>query len=354
MKETKFLRIDGSYGEGGGQILRTALMLSTYLGKPLEIINIRKNRRTPGLMPQHLTAVRALQKICSAEVEGDKIRCEKIRFIPGKVKPGKYTFDIAAEKRSAGSASLVMQTIALPLFLDKGYSTIRVKGGTHVPWSPPATYLKQIFFPTLAKLGLYSQFRINRWGFYPEGGGEITLQIKRTHNAMKCRDYIDRGKFIRVTGVSAVANLNSSIAERQKRRALELLREHDFKANIATKEARSQGKGTILFLTAEYANCLAGFSCLGEKGMPAEIVAENACQNFIDFNGKNVGIGHYLADQLLPYLALTKKKFTLNVSALTTHLLTNLWVISRFLNVKIKKSGAEGLPGTISVEPDNG
>ncbi|MBD3383065.1 MAG: RNA 3'-phosphate cyclase [candidate division Zixibacteria bacterium] len=345
------IRVDGSYGEGGGQILRTSLMLSTHLGKPLEIINIRKNRRTPGLMPQHLTAVRACQKICGAEVKGDSYRSEKLYFRPGKVRPGKYSFDIAAEKRSAGSAALVLQTMALPLFLVKGGSTIKVKGGTHVPWSPPATYLKQVFFPMLARLGLYSNIKILRWGFYPEGGGELLLQIKRSSQKIKCLDFSERGKLKRVTGLSAVANLPNSIAERQKKRALEMLREHGLRANIATKEARSRGKGTVLFLTAEYENVVAGFSRLGEKGKAAEIVAEEACQDMIDFNGKNVAIGHNLADQILPYLALTRNKFVLNVSNLTTHLLTNLWVISRFLDVQIDIKGPRDLPGIITVEP---
>lgn len=354
MKANDPVRIDGSYGEGGGQILRTSLALATHLQRPMEIINIRLNRKTPGLMPQHLTAVRALQKICSAEVKGDRMKSEKLYYKPGKVRPGKYSFDIAAEKKSAGSAALVLQTIALPLLMISGGSSLKVKGGTHVPWSPPATFLKQVFFPTLAGLGLYAQIKILRWGFYPEGGGELSLQIKQGSGKLKCRDYLDRGKLFRVTGLSAVANLPLSIAERQKRRASEMLNEHGISANIATKEARSPGKGTMLFLTAEYANCLAGFSRLGEKGKPAEIVAEEACQDLIDFAGKNVGIGHNLADQLIPYLCLTREKFSMEVSALTTHLLTNLWVISRFLNVKITIKGAQGLPGKIIVEPKSG
>ncbi len=356
MKNRDLIRIDGSYGEGGGQILRTSLMLATHLGYPLEIINIRKNRKTPGLMPQHLTAVRALATICGAEVKGDGHRSEKLYFRPGKLKPGKYTFDIAAEKRSAGSASLVMQTLALPLFMAPGGSTIRVMGGTHVPWSPPATYLKQVFFPMLARLGLHSHIKIIRWGFYPEGGGEIDLQIKRSssNNQIKCMDFANRGKLVRVTGLSAVSNLPMSIAERQRRRAMEILNEVGIKPNIATKEAHARGKGTILFLTAEYENCLAGFSRLGEKGKPAEIIAEETCQDMIDFNGKNVGIGHNLADQLLPYLCLANKKFTLEVSNLTTHLLTNLWVITRFLDVTVDIKGTQGLPGTIIVTPKSG
>lgn len=351
MKDTETIRIDGSYGEGGGQILRTSLMLATHLQKPLEIINIRKNRKTPGLMPQHLTAVRALQKICSADVSGDKFRSEKLFFKPGRVQPGKYSFDIASEKKSAGSAALVLQTLALPLFLNKGSSVLKIKGGTHVPWSPPATYLKQVFFPMLAKLDLYGQLKILRWGFYPEGGGEINLQINKSKGNIVRRDFLNRGKLVRVTGLSAVSNLSMSIAERQRRRAMEFLNEHGIRANIAIKDAKSRSKGTFLFLTAEYENCLSGFSRLGEKGKAAEIIADETCQELIDFEGKNVAIGHYLADQLLPYLSLSHQKFVLDVSRLTTHLLTNLWVISRFLDVRIDIRGSQDLPGQITVTP---
>jgi len=351
MKDNNLVRVDGSYGEGGGQILRTSLMLATHLGKTLEIVNIRKNRKTSGLMPQHLTAVRALQKICEAETEGDTLRSEKLLFKPNRVKPGKYSFDIASEKKSAGSASLVLQTVAFPLFFAQGSSTLRVQGGTHVPWSPPATYLKQVFFPMLARLGLYSHIKIMRWGFYPEGGGEIILQIKRSNAPIKNLDFIERGKLVQVTGLSAVANLPMTIAERQRRRATEMLLEKGIKSSIAVKEARARGKGTILFLTAEYENVIAGFSCLGEKGKPAESVAEEACQELINFEGKNVGIGHHLADQLLPYLCLSNKKVCLDVSVLTTHLLTNLWVISRFLPVIVDVQGTPGLPGRVMVMP---
>ncbi len=353
MSKDDLIRIDGSYGEGGGQILRTSLMLAAHLGRPLEIINIRKNRRTPGLMPQHLTAVRALQNICGAEVKGDGFRSEKLYFKPNKIKPGKYTFDIAAEKKSAGSASLVLQTMAFPLFLQQGSSTIRIKGGTHVPWSPPATYLKQVFFPMLARLGFYSQLKIMKWGFYPEGGGELSLHIKRFNGRIKHSDFTDRGKLQKLTGLSAVCSLPMSIADRQRKRALEFLGERDFKAQIATKETRARSKGTLLFLTAEYDNVIAGFSRLGEKGKPAEILAEEACQDFINFQGKNVGIGHYLADQLLPYLCLSGQPFKLDVSRLTSHLLTNCWVISRFLDVKIDIWGSPDLPGVITIEPKN-
>jgi RNA 3'-terminal phosphate cyclase (ATP) len=346
----ELIRIDGSFGEGGGQMVRTSLALATHLCKPIEIVNIRKSRRTPGLMPQHLTAVRACRKICGADVKGDRIKSEKLEFYPKRVRHGKYTFDIAEERRSAGSATLVLQTILLPLFFAGGESSVKVKGGTHVPWSPPATYLKQVFLPTLGRIGLHSQMKISRWGWYPEGGGEITCSVKSA-KGIRLHDYMDRGKFVKITGVSAVSNLQHSIAERQRRRARQVLRESGYSANIGTKDVRSSGKGTILFLTAEFEKILCGFSTLGEKGKPAEVIAEETVTKFIDFVGKDVCIGHHLADQLLPYLCLARRRFKLNVSALTTHLITNLWVIKKFFDLHVEIKGPHGYPGYITVEP---
>jgi RNA 3'-phosphate cyclase len=344
------IRIDGSFGEGGGQILRTSLSLASHLCKPIEIVNIRKSRRTPGLMPQHLTAVRACKKICNAEVKGDQLKSESLLYFPKKVQPGKYTFDVAEEKKSAGSATLVLQTVMLPLFFAGGESTIRVRGGTHVPWSPPATYLKQVFLPMLGRLGLSSQMKVVRWGWYPDGGGEIVCSVKSA-SGIKLRDFMKRGEFQRLTGLSAVSNLQFSIAERQRKRGSQMLKECGYAADIVSKDVKASGKGTMLFLTAEFENMIAGFSTLGEKGKPAEVVAEETAQRFLDYIGKDVCIGSNLADQLLPYLCLARRRFKLNVSTVTSHLITNLWVIKKFFDVKIETKGQIGFPGYITVEP---
>lgn len=218
MGEPDFLRVDGSFGEGGGQILRTALSLSTLLGRPVEVVNIRKNRKFPGLMPQHLTAVKACMAICDGRAEGAEINSERLRFIPGKIRYGKYSFDVAESKKSAGSATLVLQTVLLPLLFARGESNVVVKGGTHVPWSPPATYMKQIFLPVLGMLGCQTLFRIGRWGWYPEGGGDIQCRI-RPVNKLRPRQFVERGALKHIYGISAFSNVGRNVGDRQLRAA---------------------------------------------------------------------------------------------------------------------------------------
>ncbi len=350
MAEPTFLRVDGSFGEGGGQILRTSLALSTLLGRPVEVTNIRKNRKFPGLMPQHLTAVKACQQICDATVEGGEINSERLTFIPGKIRSGKYTWDVAESKKSAGAATLVLQTVLLPLLYAKNESFITVKGGTHVPWSPPATYLKQVFLPVLGMMGCQTFMKINRWGWYPEGGGEITCKI-RPIDKMRARQFAERGKLHRVYGMSVVTNVGGGVKDRQFKATLKMLKAAEIQAQVRASEVQASGKGTIVFLTAEFDNVRAGFSTLGEKGVPAERVSEATVSDLKAFLGKQVCLDHYLADQLIPFVALTGERVVMNVSKITNHLKTNLWVTKKFVPISYRLSGPMGLPGTLMIEP---
>ena len=173
------IHIDGSQGEGGGQILRTALSLSALLGLPVTIENIRANRPKAGLRPQHLTAVKALKEICGAEVEGMAVDSRRIAFRPGRVRPGNYFFDVG----TAGSVTLILQALLLPLALAPGPSRIKLRGGTHVPWSPPYHYLAEVFLPTLALMGIQTAVRLGKWGWYPKGGGEAGNGYPSRRNA---------------------------------------------------------------------------------------------------------------------------------------------------------------------------
>ncbi len=345
-----FLRIDGDYGEGGGQILRTALSLSCVLRRPVEIVNIRKGRKVPGLQPQHLTATNACQRISSAQTEGNALGSTSLRFSPGETKGGDFVFDVAEKKGSAGSTSLVLQTLFLPLSLCESASSVRVLGGTHVAWSPPFHYLQQVFASVIEKMGAKMNLRIHKWGWYPKGGGEVTCSTQPAARFSGLQ-LIDRGKLIRLSGISAVSNLPDSIAERQRNQAMNVLKPKGFSPQIELVQAPSMGQGTFLFLRAEFENTVAGFGALGERGKRAEKVADEACDDLLRFMHSDAAVDPHLADQLIPYLALAKEPSTFTVSSITKHLLTNIWVVKQFLQTRVSVEGAEGRWGKVTVEP---
>ncbi|MEA3459390.1 MAG: RNA 3'-terminal phosphate cyclase [Chloroflexota bacterium] len=338
--------IDGSYGEGGGQILRTALTLSALTGKPVRIENIRAGRRKPGLAAQHLTGVLAVAEICSAELEGAKLGSQALSFVPqSPPKAGKYTFDVAEARRggSAGSVGLVFQTLLLPLAFAAGESHLVIKGGTHVAWSPPFHYLKHVYLPTLARMGIEAKVEIEKWGWYPIGGGGIRAQVsglgsQRDLNPLELNE---RGKLVRLWGISATSNLPAHIGQRQKRGAEGLLRQRGFDPQIEVVDAPSPGQGTCVFIVAEYENAVAGFSSLGEIGKPAERVAEEACREFIEYHQSGACLDKHLADQLILPMALAGSPSAFTTSEITQHLLTNIWVVEQFIGAKFEVKSEE-------------
>jgi RNA 3'-terminal phosphate cyclase (ATP) len=344
------LQIDGNYGEGGGQILRTTLSLSCILKKPVEIINIRKGRKIPGLQPQHLTSVSACKKVSNAEVQGDSLQSLSLRFSPQEITGGEFTFDVAEKKRSAGSTSLVLQTLFLPLSHCPISSKIKVLGGTHVPWSPPFNYLAEIFVPMLKKVGVDIELEIEKWGYYPKGGGEVLCTI---HPASKFSSFslTERGRLIGLSGISVISNLPDHIAERQKNHALKILKDKGFSPEIKIFQAPSIGQGTFFFLRAEFENSVAGFSALGEIGKRAEKVAEEACEEFLQFMQTQGAVDPHLADQLVPYLASAEGTSTFTVSKITEHLLTNIWVVKQFVPTEILVEGKEGEQTKVTITP---
>jgi len=344
------LQIDGNYGEGGGQILRTTLSLSCILKKPVEIVNIRKGRRIPGLQPQHLTSVTACKRISAAEVEGDQLQSVSLKFSPQETVGGEFSFDVAEKKRSAGSTSLILQTLFLPLSYCEGGSKIRVLGGTHVPWSPPFQYLREIFAPMVTKLGCGIELEISKWGWYPRGGGEVSCTIQPAAK-FSAIDLTERGKLLKLSGISAVSNLPDSIAERQRGQGTKVLKGRGFSPDIELVQAPSIGQGTFLFLKAEFENSVAGFGALGERSKRAEKVAEEACDEFLKFMQSDAAVDPHLADQLIPYLAVAEGKSTFTVSKITKHLLTNIWVVKQFLPIEISVEGREGVGGKVMVGP---
>jgi RNA 3'-terminal phosphate cyclase (ATP) len=339
------IAIDGSFGEGGGQVLRTALSLSCLLRKPFRIFNIRKGRKKPGLMPQHLMCIHSLKLMSAARVEGDSEGSQELSFEPSEVKPGEYFFDIG----TAGSTSLLLQAILPPLISAKSRSHLSLKGGTHVPWSPPFHYISEVFLLMLDKLGIRVKAEIEAYGFYPKGGGKVNVEI-RPSKEVKGISFLERGKIKRIEGLSGVGNLPISIAERQRDAALKMLAPHGIDAAIETISVQTPGQGTFIFLKAEMDHCIAGFSSLGERGKKAELVGEEAAKGFLDYYVKDSCLDHHLADQFVLYLALAKEESSFTTTEISSHLLTNLWVMEKFLGIHYTVEGEKGRPGKVTIK----
>ena len=349
------LEIDGAYGEGGGQILRSALALSAILGQPIKINNIRAGRRNPGLAPQHLTGVNAVADITEAEVKGAEIGSQELSFVPKTLKAGNYIFDVAANQPSAGAISLVFQAIALPLAFADATSTVTLKGGTHVSWSPPVHYIQEIFLPQAASFGFQANISLKKWGWYPRGGGEAFAEINPMERdedgkpVLHGAQLLERGEILEIRGVSAFSNLPQHIAQRQQRQVTRRLRDLPAKTTLELVNAPATGQGTLVFLQAIFENTSAGFSSLGERGKRAEKVADEACQELKEFLSTNTAIDYHLADQLIPLMALAEGRSAFRTSKITAHLTTNIWVAEQFLPVKFQVDGEEGEPGEVSV-----
>ena len=338
------LALDGSYGEGGGQILRTALSLAVALRRPVSVTRIRARRPKPGLQPQHLTVVRALAAISSAEVSGDALGSTELSFAPRAVRGGTYRFDVGAIKGSAGSVSLLFQALLLPLACADAPSRLTLVGGTHVSWSPPVHYLTEVFLPALRRVGVQADVVLRRWGWYPKGGGEVEATVAPSPTLGGVPPQESPAS---VTGLSAVSRLPRSIAERQAHRADERLSAAGVRAEIRIEEdTTARGPGTVLFLAVPGR---AGFSALGRRGVLAEQVADEAVDQLLAFLASGAGVDDHLADQLVPFLALAGKPSVFTCPTLSPHLRTVAWVVQQFLPIRIEME--EGRPARVRVIP---
>ena len=246
------------------------------------------------------------------------------------------------------SNSLIFFILLLPLAFAPGQSRLTIRGGTHVAWSPPFHYLTHVYLPTLARTGLEARAEIERWGWYPIGGGEMTASIRgRRESCLSGLDLVERGELKRLWGISATSNLPAHIGQRQKKRAEGYLQKRGFDPRIEIVEAPSPGQGTVVFLVAEYEHSVAGFSSPGRRGKPAEKVAEEACREFIEYHQSGACLDEHLADQLILPMALASGPSAFTTSKITQHLLTNVWVVEQFLDVRFDIKGEEGQRGRV-------
>ncbi|HEY9662867.1 MAG TPA: RNA 3'-terminal phosphate cyclase, partial [Allocoleopsis sp.] len=327
----KMLHIDGSYGEGGGQILRTSLSLAAITGQPIRIDRIRANRAKPGLAIQHLTGVRAVAMLCQAQVTGDDVGSTQLEFIPTQpVQAGHYTFDVAQTvgTGSAGAVTLILQTVLLPLALTQGESIVTLKGGTFVPWSPPAPYITQVYLPVLQQMGVRATVKLEAWGWYPRGGGELHLKVSGNGGgvgSLQPIQLLERGALRQVKGLAIVTELPSHIPQRMASRAQNLLEQAQLKAQVQPRRERGIGPGAGISLWAEYEQTQTGCGAVGKLGLPAEEVAAIATQELLAFHAKTAPVDIHLADQLLLPAALASASSQYRVVDISTHLVTNAW-----------------------------
>jgi RNA 3'-terminal phosphate cyclase (ATP) len=322
------ITIDGSIGEGGGQVLRTALALSIATGRALRIENIRSKRPKPGLLRQHLTAVQAATAIGDAQVEGDAIGSTALTFAPRGIRSGSYRFAVG----TAGSATLVMQTVLPPLLLAPGESTLVLEGGTHNPWAPPFDFLQRAFVPLVNRLGPQVETTLKRPGFYPAGGGAFSVTV-RPAKTLGRFELMNRGEVVARRITAMVANLPRHIGEREVRVALDGLnwaRECGSVLNVS--DTAGPGNLVLIELHSEHVTEIAtGF---GEVGVAAEAVAGQAFKEMRRYLATGVPVGTHLADQLLTVLALSEGGVFRTVG-LSRHSLTNIEVIRHFIDLRI-------------------
>ncbi|MEX2186154.1 MAG: RNA 3'-terminal phosphate cyclase [Pirellulales bacterium] len=331
--DRKLIEIDGADGEGGGQIVRSSLALALVTGRPVAIDNIRAGRKKPGLMRQHLTAVQAAVRVGQAEVSGDVIGSRKLKFRPHALAPGDHHFRVG----TAGSATLVLQTVLPALLTADRPSSITVEGGTHNAWAPPFDFLARAFFPLVGRMGPKVSAELHRHGFYPAGGGKLTATIEPTVK-LAGFDLLERGEITSRSAAALVANLPADIGQREidvvarkTKWPVSCLRVEQIKD--------SAGPGNVVLIEIGCRHVTEVFTGFGQRGKRAEDVADEAVKELQAYLAAEVPVGPHLADQLMLPLGIAawrdKSPSTFRTMPLTRHSTTHLDILRRFLDVKI-------------------
>lgn len=329
------ITIDGAQGEGGGQVLRTSLTLALCLGKAVRIENIRAGRKNPGLLRQHLTCVKAAQSICNGEVSGAEIGSGAVSLVPGKVTPGDYCFAVG----SAGSTTLVFQTLWLPLALAGGISSLYLQGGTHNGMAPSFDFIQRCFLPIIGRIGCQIDAELESFGFYPAGGGAWVAKIKSV-SSLKSLQLSSPGAEKRCLAVATSARIPSHVTQRELAmvgRKCQWPREQQQQRLVA-----SAGPGNIMSLQLESEELTELFEVVGERGRSAEKVALAAIQAMQRYQKAEVAVGEYLADQLLLPMVMGAGGCFVTLKP-SQHLLTNIAVIRQFsgADIELKELGRD-------------
>ncbi|MBI2971082.1 MAG: RNA 3'-phosphate cyclase [Candidatus Aenigmarchaeota archaeon] len=327
------VEIDGSHGEGGGSIIRSAVALSAVTGKPCKITGIRTKRENPGLQAQHAAAVHAVAKLCGADVKGNEIGSTEIEFMPGEIKGGSLSLNIG----TAGSAALVLQALMLPAMHCEKPVDIQITGGTMNKWAPSIDYLQNVTLATLARFGYEGELKLLRHGFYPKGGGMVEATMRKAE--LMPVVLTERGRFMSLKGTSTASKEleQGQVAERMQRYA----REHLYKVfhetpevNVAYVDAHSPGGG--IDLCALYEHAVLGSGAIAERAKRAEDVAKEAVDALVASHRSGAPVDKHLADQLIPYMALAKGSSAIRAEEITEHTRTNIWVCGHFVKTPFR------------------
>jgi RNA 3'-terminal phosphate cyclase (ATP) len=334
------VELDGSEGEGGGQILRSALSLSLITGRPFHMTRVRANRQPSGLRPQHLACVRGAEALSGGRSEGAEVGASELRFEPGTVRPGDYVLEVG----TAGSTPLLFQCLFYPLALAGGGS-LTLRGGTHLPHSPSYHYLVGVWLPVAQAYGMSASLRLVHAGFYPEGAGEFIAEVGPLREPPRRVELPARGTLRDISVGSFVGGLPFSIAERQSKAAVAALRERGIYSHAENRPLpTTRSVGTVTFILAQFENTIAGFTALGARGRPAEEVGREAAEAVVRFMESGGALDEHLGDQiLLPAALLAAGKLgpaspgttRYTTERVTEHLTTHARLLERFLPVRV-------------------
>lgn len=344
------IEIDGSYGEGGGQILRTAIALSAVTLKPIRIVNIRAGRPRPGLKKQHIAGIELVGKIVGADIDGLSVGSTELTFCPTELRGGSYKYDVG----TAGSIALVLQAIIPAAVLSPEPIELELRGGTDVAWSPPIDYMQNVFAPIISKMGPKLQITQIKRGHYPRGGGVVRCSII----PVKTLDPLEMTEFGNITGVGGISHcvrLPSHVAERQAKAARDTLGNIASRVDINVESySRNEdshlgpGSGIVLWAKSD-AGCIIGADALGERGKRVEDVGIEAAKKLLDELSTGRAIDAHTGDMLVPYLALAAGVSRIGISRVSSHLETNIWATERILGADLVLTGEEGMQGELVV-----
>ena len=333
------IEIDGSFGSGGGQILRTACALSAVTKKPCRVFNIRRGREKPGLMPQHLLGIQTLSQLCNGRLEGDSLGSEEIKFYPGEINGSRTSINVKFE--TAGSITLVLQTLIPPaLFAPVPIKVVFDGGATDTFFSPTMNYFQHVFSKILTQITENCsppvEINVIRRGYYPEGGAKV--EVKVYPSKLKNLNLTERGSFKKILVFSGASNSlkNKKVAERQIAGVREILGKLKLPTEEKVEYYDTRCPGSQICLVAEFENTVIGTDNLGKLGKRAEDVGKEAAFKLLREQKSGACLDKHLSDQILPYLALAPGKSQVTVSETTNHCQTNIWVIEKFIDGKLE------------------